>query len=152
MSIKEALNAELKDAMRAKDQPRLNVIRQVETEISVARAAPGFKGTVDDALYLQVIAAYVKKMDKARQEYAGLGERGREQVQQLGYEITYLSRWLPTKLDEAQTRALVKQAIAELGVTDGKSIGRLVGHLMKSHKDELDGGLVNRVAREELGG
>ncbi len=64
MSIKEELAAELRDAMRQRDTRRLNVIRQVETEVSVARAAPGFRGEVDDALYQQVIAdmsAYLGK-------------------------------------------------------------------------------------------
>ena len=150
MSIREELRTELKQAMRAKDQPRLDVIRQVESEVSLARSAPGFDGEVDDALYLQVIASYVKKMTKAREEYTAAGERGRELADKLAFEIDYLKRWLPSKLDEAQTRALVREAISELGVSDPKQAGRLVGQLMKSRKDDLDGALVNRIAREEL--
>lgn len=150
MSIRDELRTELKQAMRDRDQPRLDVIRQVESEISVAKSAPGFSGEVDDALYLQVIASYVKKMIKAHEEYAAAGERGRELADKLAFEIDYLRRWLPSKLDEAQTRALVLEAIAELGISDPKQAGRLVGQLMKSRKDDLDGGLVNRIAREEL--
>ena len=44
MSIREELASELKDAMRAKDGPRRDVIRQIETEVSVARSEPGFSG------------------------------------------------------------------------------------------------------------
>ena len=150
MSIKDELRNELKDAMRQHDQRRLDVIRQVETELSMAKSAPGFKGEIDDALYRQVIAAYAKKMDKARQEYLELGGRGLEMADKLGFEVEYLSRWLPRKLDEEQTRALVRQTIAELGVTDAKQTGKVVGHLMKTRKDDLDGGLVNRIVREEL--
>lgn len=152
MSIHEELRAELKDATRARDQPRLEVIRAVETELTLARTAKGFSGEVDDALYRLVIAAYAKKMDKARAEYEGLGERGREMAAKLAYEVEYLSRWLPRKLDEAGTRALVAEALAALGVTDVKQAGRVVGHLMKGHKDELDAGLVNRLVKEALGG
>jgi len=65
--------------------------------------------------------------------------------------VEYLSRWLPSKLDEAATRDLVKAAIAELGVGgDEKAAGRVIGHVMKTHGKDLDGGLVNRVVREEL--
>lgn len=151
MSIKEELVQELRDAMKAKDGPRRDVIRQVETEIAQARSQPGFTGEVDDDLCRQVIASYVKKMDKSRQEYAELGERGRAMAEKLGYEVEYLSRWLPRKLDEAATRALVREAISELRVAgDVKAAGRVTGHLMKSQGDDLDGGLVNRLVREEL--
>jgi len=136
--------------MRLRDQRRLDVIRQVETELSVAKSAPGFKGEVNDALYQQVIATYVKKMDKARQEYQQLGERGQEMANKLSFEIEYLNRWLPQKLTEEETRSLVRQSIAELGISDAKQVGRLVGHLMKTRGGDLDGALVNRIAKEEL--
>lgn len=151
MTIKQELAQELRDAMKAKDGPRRDVIRQIETEIAQARSQPGFSGEVDDDLYRQVIGSYVKKMDKSRQEYAELGERGEAMAGKLGYEVEYLSRWLPQKLDEETTRALVRSAIAELGVaSDEKAAGRVTGHLMKSHGKDLDGGLVNRLVREEL--
>jgi uncharacterized protein YqeY len=151
MTIKDDFAQELQDAMRAQDGPRRDVIRQVETEVAVAKSQPGFEGEVDDDLYQTVIAAYVKKMDKARHEYLEIGERGAAMAAKLGYEVEYLSRWLPSKLDEAATRDLVKAAIAELGVGgDEKAAGRVTGHVMKTHGKDLDGGLVNRVVREEL--
>jgi uncharacterized protein YqeY len=151
MTIKDDFAQELQDAMRAHDGPRRDVIRQVETEIAVAKSQPGFEGDVDDDLYRTVIATYVKKMDKARDEYLEIGERGAAMAEKLGYEVEYLSRWLPSKLDEAATRDLVKAAITELGMGgDEKAAGRVTGHVMKTHGKDLDGGLVNRVVREEL--
>lgn len=150
MTIHDELAIELKAAMRERDKPRINVIRQIETEVSLAKSAPGFSGEVDDELYLETIESYVKKMDKARLEYEAAGARGRDNADKLTYEIAYLDRWLPDKLDEGQTRALVQQAIAELGADDPKMTGRVVGHVMRSGQ-EVDGALVNRLVREELG-
>lgn len=151
MSIREELASELRDAMRAQDAPRRDVIRQIETEISVARSEPGFSGELDDDLYRRVIGAYVKKMDKTRQEYLDIGERGAAMAAKLGYEVEYLSRWIPQKLDEAQTRDLIKKTIRDLGVAgDEKAAGRVTGQLMKEHGKDLDGGLVNRLVREEI--
>lgn len=151
MSIAEQLSEELKAAMKAKDAPRRDVIRQVQTEIATARSQPGFEGEADDEFYQQVIGAYVKKMEKSRAEYADLGERGEAMAEKLAFEVDYLSQWLPTKLDVEATRRLVAEAIAELGVEgDEKAAGRVTGHLMKAHGNELDGGLVNRLVREEL--
>ena len=150
MTIQEQLSAELKDAMKAKDAPRRDVIRQVQTEISTAASQPG-AGDVDDALCEKVIGSYVKKMDKSRSEYAGMGERGQAMAEKLAFEVDYLSRWLPKKLGEEETRSLISEAIAELGVAgDEKAAGRVTGHLMKSRAKDLDGGLVNRLVREAL--
>jgi uncharacterized protein YqeY len=153
MSIREELAEELRDAMKSQDAPRRDVIRQVETEVAVARSQPGFTGELDDDLYRQVIGSYVKKMDKTRQEYVEIGERGEAMAAKLAFEVEYLSRWLPTKLDEDATRTLVREAIDELGVaSDEKAAGRVTGHLMKQHGKDLDGAMVSRVVREELSG
>jgi uncharacterized protein len=151
MTIQEELTAELRAAMKEKDAPRRDVIRQIQTEVATAKSQPDFKGEVDDALYQRVITSYVKKMEKSRDEYAALGERGEEMADKLAFEVEYLARWLPKKLDEAATRDLVREAIAELGAAgDEKAAGRVTGHLMKTRGGDLDGGLVNRLVREEL--
>ena len=151
MSIQEELAAELRDAMKAKDVRRRDVIRQIETEVATAKSQPGFSGEVDDALYQKVIASYVKKMDKTRVEYEGYGERGADMAAKLAFEVKYLNQWTPKKLGEAETAELIRAAIAELGVDgDEKAAGRVTGHLMKTRGKDLDGGLVNRLVSEEL--
>jgi hypothetical protein len=153
MTIQEQLITELRSAMKEKDAPRRDVIRQVQTEVAIAKSQPDFTDEVDDAFYRKVIASYVKKMDKSREEYAALGERGEEMADKLAFEVEYLSQWLPTKLDEPQTRRLVAAAVEELGVSgDEKAAGRVTGHLMKNHGEDLDGSLVNRLVRKELAG
>jgi uncharacterized protein YqeY len=151
MSIKDELATELRDALKTGDKARAAVIRQAETEVSRAKSEPGFSGEVDDGLYVAVIGSYTKKMAKAREEYLSYGEKGASRAEALGFEIDYLSRWLPAVIGEAETRAIVAAAIAELGVDDPKMAGRVVGHIMKSGAEGIDGGLVNRVVREVLG-
>lgn len=151
MSIHDELADELKDAMRARDRNRLDVIRQIETEVSRARSEPGFKREVDDALYRTVIASYIKKMDKARDEFLEIGERGQETVEKLTFEIDYLARWLPATLDEGETRKVVDIAIKELKATNTKQAGQVIGHIMKNGPIGMDGALVSRLVREALG-
>lgn len=149
-TIKEKLAAELRDAMRTQDRDRRDVIRQIETEVAVARSEPGFQGEVDDDLYRRVIGSYVKKMDKARGEYLAAGERGAAMAAKLGYEVSYLSRWLPSNLGEEETLRLVEETVAELGATDPKQAGQVIGKLMRDRRDDLDGALVNRLVRQVL--
>lgn len=151
MSIENELADELRDALRAKDARRKDVIRAIQTDAARAKAEPGFKGEADDAFYRNVIRSFVKKMDKARREYEELGERGEQMAAKLGFEVEYLARWLPKTLDEAATLDLVRGAIADTGAAGPKQAGMVVGHIMKAHKGEVDGALVNRLVRAELG-
>jgi uncharacterized protein YqeY len=150
MSIRDELSAELQDAIRSGDQRRREVVREIETLVARRRSEPGFDGAIDDDLYLGVMSAFAKKMEKAAGEYDGLGDRGADMAAKLRWEVEYLSRWLPSKLSEDETRDAVREAIAELGVADPKMAGRVVGHLMKTMGGNLDGGLVNRLVRSEL--
>lgn len=150
MSIEQELSEELKDALRAGDAKRKNAIRAIQTEAARAKSEPGFGGDTDDAFFEKIIGSFVKKMDKSRREYEELGERGEEMAAKLGFEVEYLGRWLPKLLDEDATLSLVKGAIAELDASDPKEAGKVVGFIMKSHKGEVDGGLVNRLVRAEL--
>ena len=150
-TIKEQFAEELKNAMKTGDVDRRDVIRMIESEISLAKSAPGFKGGVNDELYRQVISSYSKKMDKARTEYLDLGPRGEEMARKLGWEVEYLSRWIPSKLDQASTEALVRATISELGVGgDPKAAGRVIGQIMKDHKGDVDGALVNKLVSAAL--
>ncbi len=152
MSIHDELIEELKDAMRAQDRRRLDVIRQVETEVSRSRSEKGFSGDPQsDELYAKVIAAYVKKMDKAREEFVAAGERGVEQAEKLAYEVEYLDRWVAKSLSETETAEVVRVAIMELKASDPKQMGQVIGHIMKNGPDGMDGAVVSRLVREALG-
>jgi uncharacterized protein len=150
-SIKDQLAADRVSAMKRGDKATVNVVRQVESEVAVAKSEPGFSGEVDDELYRTTIAAYVKKMGKAREEYESFGEAGRTRAEALALEIDYLSQFLPASLSEEQTRSLVEQTIAELGADDPKSKGKVIGAVMQSGEG-LDGALVARLVGEALGG
>lgn len=151
MNIATELAAELKDAMLKKDARRRDVVRQVQTEITLARSEPGYDESKDDAVVQGVIESYSKRMKKSIAEYEGYGERGADMADKLKFEVDYLSRWMPQRLDEAATRALIEAKIAELGVAgDEKAAGRVTGTIMKDHKEEVDGALVNRLVRELL--
>jgi len=151
MSIHDELIEELKDAMRARDRRRLDVIRQVETDVSRARSQKGFSGDPQgDELYRTVISAYIKKMDKAREEFLAAGDRGAEQAEKLAFEVGYLDRWAPEPLSEAETSEVVRVAIMELKADDPKQMGQVIGHVMKNGPSGIDGSVVSRLVREAL--
>jgi hypothetical protein len=149
MSIEERLRDDQKTAMKARDSATLNAIRSVQAEVATAKAAPGFKDAVDDALFVKVITTYVKRISKSKAEYDTMGERGAEHSGELGFEIEYLTQYLPKKLNEQDTRMLIERAISDIGADDSTPAGQVVGAVMRSGED-LDGALVNRLVREAL--
>ena len=152
MSIEQELNDELKDAMRNKDQARLAAVRGVKSDMAKRMSEPGASGDTDDAMWIEVIAGFVKRNQKAKAEYDGLGDRGAEFSAKLAWESEYLSRWLPAKLDEAATQRIVDEAIVAAGAVSPADAGKVMGRIMADHKDDVDGSLVNRLVRAALSG
>ncbi|NHZ70685.1 MAG: GatB/YqeY domain-containing protein [Proteobacteria bacterium] len=149
MTIEHDLKADQKTAMLARDKATLNAIRSVQAEVATAKAAPGFTGEVDDALYRKTIATYVKRISKSITEYQSMGERGEAQVEMLSFEVEYLTKYLPRTLDETATRQLIEGVLTEIGTDADTQPGQVIGAVMRTGED-LDGALVNRLVREML--
>jgi uncharacterized protein YqeY len=149
-NLEAQLREELTAALKAKDLATANLIRMINTKIMERRTAKDFTGTVDDALILDVIGTYKKQMEKARQEYVAAGDRGKEQVAQLEFEIGWCAKWLPKQLDEAELRAAVAKAVAELPAKDPKMAGRVIGAIKKQFGDRADAQLAKKIAEELL--
>ena len=152
MSLEQTLTDTLTRAIRDKDARVADVVRMLKSRITERRTAKGFSGQVDDALVLDVIGAYRKSLQKALPDYEKAGERGQAQAAQLRFEIEFCERFLPRGLDEAALRALVRERLSALGITDTKQVGRVVGDVMKTHKGQVEAGDVKRIAEELLRG
>jgi uncharacterized protein len=150
MGLEETLNGTLKQAIKDQDMRTAAVVRMLKTRIMERRTAKGFAGAVDDALVLDVIGAYRKQLQKALGEYEKAGERGAAQVDALRFEVAFCERYLPRGLDPDALRALVRERLAALGVTDPKQVGRVVGDVMKTHKGQVEAADVKRIAEELL--
>ena len=149
-NLEAQLREQLTAAIKAKDLRTANLIRMINTEIMQRRTAKGFSGTVDDALILDVISSYKKKMEKARAEYAAAGERGKEQIADIDFEIEWCSKWLPKQLSEAELRDAVAKAVAELPSKDPKMAGKVIGAIKKQFGDRADAQLAKKIAEELL--
>jgi hypothetical protein len=136
--------------MRAKDARTANCIRMIKTKHMERRTAAGFKGPLDDALWLDVITTYQKQLRKSREEYAAIGARGAEAIEQIDFEIGFCSRFLPKAASDDEVRTIVRETVARLGISDPKQSGRLVGEIMKANKGKVDPSTVKRIVDEEL--
>ena len=147
MALIDELSAALKEAMKAKDKPKLDAIRQVQTEIAKKKSEKGEEA--NDELVLGVISSYVKKMTKAVEEYKSLGDRGIEMAEKIQFEIDFLSGWLPEQLSEEDVAKLVDEVLADLGDVDMSQMGRIIGAVM-AKGDGIDGSVVSKLVKEKL--
>jgi uncharacterized protein YqeY len=151
MTIAEQIKASLKQARLGKDERTKNVIGMLKAKLTnELKSGKGLEE--NDELWLKVLASYAKELGKSMEKYRELGERGAEPLADAQFELDYCQQFLPTKLDEARTEELVKKIAADNGIDDAKQMGKLMGLIMKSHRDEVDGNLVRQVAQRVLGG
>lgn len=150
MAIETELMDLLKAAMRAKDSRTADCIRMIKTKHMERRTAAGFKGPLDDNLWLDVIGAYQKQLRKAREEYAGLGERGATFLPQIDFEIEFCAKLLPKMASDDEVRAVVRETIAKMGGKDPKLTGKVMGEIMKAYKGKFDPAAVKRIVEEEM--
>ena len=150
MSLVNELNSRLKDAMKARRSEEVSVIRMIKSRITELQTSSSFQGEIDDQAVIGVITAYSKQMTKALSEFEKAGTAGADQIDALKYEIEYLSPFLPKKLGEAETFKLVAEVQEREDIREAKMMGRLIGAVMKSHKEQVDPALVRKAAEKLL--
>ena len=149
MAIREEIDAKLRQARVDKDEPTRNVIGMLKNKV-LMELKSGEDREEDDDLWKEQLASYAKQLKKAIVEFDKAGDRGFEAKAEAEFELGFCEQFLPKKLDEAQTEALVRKIAADAGVTAPQQMGKLMGLVMKGHRDEVDGGLVKKVAAKIL--
>jgi uncharacterized protein len=149
-NLESQLREQLTAAIKAKDLKTANLIRMINTKIMERRTAKGFSGSVDDALILDVIGAYKKQMEKAKVEFAAAGDRAKDQIADIEFEVEWCQKWLPQQVGEVELREAVAKVVAELPQKDPKMAGRVIGAIKKQYGDRADAQLAKKIAEELL--
>lgn len=149
MSLKEKLANDMKEAMKAREagKARLSVIRLVRGAIRQIEIDQ--KVELDDEGVLAVISKEVKQRRDSIEEFKK-GGRG-DLVAQNEADIAILMEYLPAQLSEAEVKALVEEAVAAVGATGPKDMGKVMKELMPKVKGKADGKLVNQLVKEAIG-
>ena len=124
MSMVEDVSAKLKDALRAKDAPRLAALRSIRAAFLNEMKKDGADDLADE-----VCVGLLRRLEKQRGESIEAFENaGRtEQAAAERAELAVIQEFLPSLADEAQTRAWVEEAIAASGASSPKELGKVMG-------------------------
>lgn len=148
MSIKEQLMADMKAAMKAKEEGKLalNTIRMARAHIRQAEIDNGHADFNDD----QVLAVLRKEVKQRKETLAEIESSGREDlVEQTRAEINVLEKYLPAEMTPEAVEAAVKEIVDAMDPGQ-KNMGSVMKAVMAKLKGQADGKLINQIVRKLL--
>ena len=139
MPLKETIETEYKNALKAKDKTKISTYRLILSSIKdldiTNRSGPNKKETDDED-----IKKLLKKMVKQRAESIDIYKKNNRkdllEVEQSENDI--LTGFLPKQLSEEETKKICTDTITKLGASSVKDMGKVMGELKKLHSDEID--------------
>ena len=148
MSIKEQLMADMKAAMKAKEEGKLalNTIRMARAHIRQAEIDNGHADFNDD----QVLAVLRKEVKQRKETLSEIESSGREDlVEQTKAEIDVLEKYLPAEMTPEAVEAAVKEIVDAMDPGQ-KNMGSVMKAVMAKLKGKADGKLINGIVRKLL--
>lgn len=149
MDLFETVSEDIKKAMLAKDRVRLEALRGIKKEFLEAKTAKGSDGTLTDEAATKVLV----KMAKQRRESATIyAEQNRPELAQSELaEVSVIEEYLPSQLSDSELETELRKIIDELGVTDPKMMGKVMGVASKKLAGRADGRAISAKVKEILG-
>lgn len=148
MTLKERITEDMKAAMRASDKERLSTIRLVQAAIKQREVDERI--TLDDAQVLAVL----EKMVKQRKESIAQFEQGgrKDLADKERQEIELLQAYLPAQLSDAEIDALIRDAVAAIGASSIRDMGKVMGVVKSKAAGRADMAAVGARVKAALGG
>jgi len=143
-SVKDAV----KQAMRAKDKPRLGALRLAAAEFK--RVEVDERIEIDDERALILLDKMVKQRRDSIRQYE---EAGRDDLADTEkFEVSVISEFLPEALSEDELAKLVADAVAQTGATGMQDMGKLMGVLKPQVQGRADMAQVSQLVKANLAG
>ncbi len=150
MTLQQRIDADLKDAMRAKDAVRLGVLRMLKSAMKYgAIEKSGAEGELDDAEAVQVIRKQVKQRQDSIESFEKGGRP--ELASKEKKELAMLSAYLPQAMSGEELAAAVREAIAETGATSRAQMGAVMKSLQVKLVGRADGKSLSQEVQRQLG-
>ena len=148
-NIMERLQADMVQAMKAKDAPRLSTLRMLKTALMEAKTAKPKDATLSADEEIEVLQRYVKKRREAMEINAKVGRADLNASEEL--EIAVTQHYLPEAISEEALAEIVRQAVASTGAAGPKEMGKVIAAVMPQVKGRAEGSVVSRLVKQALG-
>jgi uncharacterized protein len=146
MALIGRLEDELKQAMVARDTTRRDALRLILS--SLRSAEKELQRPLHDDEELQVLQRERKRRLEAAEAFRGAGRE--EQAEAEEQELAVLEEFMPAPLSEEELEEIIDDAIAEVGATSIRDLGRVMADVMPQVSGRADGSVVSQLVREKL--
>ncbi|MBN1209304.1 MAG: GatB/YqeY domain-containing protein [Myxococcaceae bacterium] len=146
-TLKERIDADLKDSMRSKTELNTSVLRMLKSAIKYKEVEPG-ASALDDAGIEKVIAGLIKQRRDSVDQYKAGGREDLAQKEEA--EIAVLQKYLPQQLTADELRAEVQAAIAAVGAKGPKDMGAVMKHVNPKVQGRAEGRAVSEEVKAQL--
>ncbi|OJV64539.1 MAG: aspartyl-tRNA amidotransferase [Clostridiales bacterium 38-18] len=146
MSLKELLMDDLKVAMRDKETVKKSVITMLRA--AVKQVEVDERRELDDEAVIEIITKQIKQKNNAIVEFKN-GDR-QDLVELTEKEIEFLMKYMPEQLSVEEVQKIVVDAIATVGATSMKDMGKVMGIVSNATKGKADGKLVADLVKKGL--
>jgi uncharacterized protein YqeY len=148
MSLELNIMAEMKDAMKSKNEATLRSLRAIKAEIIKAKTEPGANGQISEDTELKMLLKMVKQRKDSLEIYqqqnrADLAQKEEE-------EIAVIERFLPKQLSDAELKDALSKIITEVGATSPADMGKVMGAATKQLAGKADGKAISAAVKELL--
>jgi len=146
--LEERLEQDMKSALKAGDSTRLSTLRMMRSQLLLERKKSVSKTSLSDDEVIAVLGAYAKKLRESAAEYEKLGRP--TEAEAIRGEAKLVQEYLPALLTEDEAREMVRQVVAELGISSMKDFGRAMKEVQARAKGRADGKLLSELVRASL--
>lgn len=148
MNLEQKVMAEMKDAMKAKDEAALRGLRAIKAEIIKAKTEPGANGELSNDTENKMLQKMMKQRKDSLEIYRT--QKRDDLAKKEEEEITIIEKFLPKQLSEEELKASLQKIIAEAGATSPADMGRVMGIATKQLAGKADGKAISSAVKELL--
>jgi len=148
MNLEEKVMAEMKEAMKSKNEAGLRGLRAIKAEIIKAKTEPGANGQVSAEVELKMLQKMMKQRKDALEIYQQQNRQDLAQKEQ--EEIAIIERFLPAQMNDEDLKKALKEIIAETGATSPADMGKVMGAATKKLSGRADGKAISAAVKELL--
>jgi uncharacterized protein YqeY len=150
MALKEKLQNDLTEAMRARDEVRSSTIRMILTAIKNEEVSGKEARELSDAEVITVLSREAKKRREAAEAFEQAGAKDRADMEKA--EGVVIAEYLPVQLSESEIKEMITVAIAETGATGPQQMGLVMKSIQPKIAGRADGGVVSSLVKAALSG
>ena len=148
MSLEQNIMAEMKDAMKAKNEATLRALRAIKAEIIKAKTEPGAGGEINEEKETSLLQKMMKQRKDSLEIYQQQARADLAQKEQ--EEIAVIEKFLPKQLSADELKAALQQIITETGASSPADMGKVMGQATKQLAGKADGKTISATVKELL--